>query len=254
MPNACDILAHLPGTQLLSVVKTIILVMAGFLIARLASNAAKKLIGRCASSQQAMVFNKIIYFSILILFLVAGLQQLGFKLSVLLGSAGIATAAIAIASQTSISNIISGLFLILEKSFKIGDKIKVSNTSGTVISIDLLSVKILTANNTLIRIPNESLIKSEITNITRFDSRRLDLTLKVSTEENIAKVKTVLLDVAKANPLILKTPLPSISIQELDNNDVYLALCVWTSQKHYDSLPDSLYEEIISSFKANNIL
>ncbi|MBA2653495.1 MAG: mechanosensitive ion channel family protein [Gammaproteobacteria bacterium] len=253
MKNMCDFVSSFHEAQMLAILKTIILIVSGFLLARITSKASEKLLGRYASSQQAMVFQKIIYFSILILFVVAGLQQLGFKLSVLLGSAGIATAAVAIASQTSISNIISGLFLIMEKSFQIGDRIKVGNTSGIISSIDLLSVKILTANNTLVRIPNELLIKSEITNITRFESRRLDLNLKVSSEENLPQIKALLVEMAKKNPLSLKTPLPSASIVELDGSDVYLQLSTWSAHKNYDALRDSLYADIVTLFHENNI-
>lgn len=253
MPHTYDFFTTSHPIEIVSFVKSIILLSAGIYLARLSAHASGKIIGKYASSQQTMVLQKIIYFSILILFFVAALQELGFRLSVLLGSAGIATAAIAIASQTSISNIISGLFLIMEKSFQIGDKIKVGSTIGTVSSIDLLSVKILTTNNTMIRIPNESLIKSEVTNITRYESRRLDINLKVSIEEDLANIKKLLLDLAQRNVLILKTPLPYISIQDLDSSDIYLQLSVWSNQKNYDNLRDSLYEDIALAFQKHNI-
>lgn len=141
----------------------------------------------------------------------------------------------------------------MEKSFKIGDCIKVGNTIGTISSIDLLSVKILTPNNTLIRIPNETIIKSEITNITRFENRRLDLALKISHEEDLKKAKELLLDIIKKNKLSLKTPLPSISIREIGSAGIYLTLSVWVNQKEHDMLADTLYEEIATAFKEKNI-
>jgi small-conductance mechanosensitive channel len=246
---AIEILSTLQQVQFFAFFKSGLLIIAGFLLARLSSNAASKFISRYAAAQQVVLIQKIVYFAILILFLVAGLQQLGFKLSVLLGSAGIATAAIAIASQTSISNIISGLFLIMEKSFKIGDKIQMGNTIGVITSIDLLSVKILTANNTLIRIPNETLIKSEITNITRFESRRLDLSIKIPIEVALNEMKALLLEIAQSNALSLKTPLPSVNIQKIEADGVDVQLSVWVDQKHYENLLDSLYEQIIIAFK-----
>ena len=77
-----------------------------------------------------MLFQRGAYYVILGLFVIAALHQLGFNLNVLLGAAGILTVALGFASQTSMSNLISGLFLIGEKPFQIGDIIKVDQTVG----------------------------------------------------------------------------------------------------------------------------
>jgi small-conductance mechanosensitive channel len=250
MSNILTELTNIGGLQFL---KSILLIWVGFLLAKFCSNTSRKLIARYATSQQTMLLQKTIYFIILVLFFVTALQQLGFKLSILLGSAGIATAAIAIAAQTSFSNVISGIFLILEKSFQVGDRIKIGDTTGTVTSIDLLSVKVITANNTLIRIPNENIIKSEITNITHFENRRLDISLTVSHKEDIKAVKKILLQIAKQHSLSLKTPKPEISIQDFSGIGVNLHLSVWTAQKNYEVLKDGLLEKIKEIFAENNI-
>jgi hypothetical protein len=91
---------------------------------------------------------------------VAGaLHQAGLKLGVLPGAAGILTVAIGFASQTSASNLISGLFVIAERPFVVGDIIRVAETTGEVLSVDLLSVKIRTFDNLYVRIPNEGIIR-----------------------------------------------------------------------------------------------
>ena len=86
------------------------------------------------------------------------------------------TGANVFASQTSVSNIISGIFLISEQPFQVGDLIKVGETKGVVLSIDLLSIKLRTFDNQLVRIPNENLIKNELSNITRFPIRIVEKT------------------------------------------------------------------------------
>ncbi len=240
--------------EVISILKTIILLVIGYIFARGATRYSKKIINRYCSSQQAMIINKVIYFTILTLFSVAAFDQLGFKTSVLIGSAGILTAALAFASQTSISNIISGVFLIMEKSFQVGDKIKIGGTIGWISSIDLLSVKILTPVNTLVRIPNEALIKSEITNLTRFESRRLDLIFKIKFEEDIQRTKGILLEIATKNKFSLKTPLPTVFIKEIDDGEIALQLTVWVHYKEYDDLVDSIYQEVQTAFIQHNIL
>jgi small-conductance mechanosensitive channel len=217
------------------------------------SGAIKRVSAKYFPLQQTSLLHKAIYCITLILFIVAALQQLGFKLSVLLGSAGILTAAIAFASQTSISNIISGAFLIMEKSYKIGDKIKIGSTIGTINSVDLLSVKILTAQNTLIRIPNETLIKSEITNLSKYPTRRLELPLKVSIYEDIDTVKEILLSILKKHPTVVQESPPSVSVQKIDSTGIYLQASLLANQSDYDSLTNSLYSEILTAFKAQHI-
>lgn len=76
--------------------------------------------------------------------------------------------------------VLAGLFLVAEKPFQTGDLIQVGQTVGEVLSIDLLSVKLWTFDNLLVRIPNESLIKTEMTNLTRFPIRRFDMRVGVA--------------------------------------------------------------------------
>lgn len=253
MHNSNQWLAVLHQVQFMSIAKAFILIIAGLFFARLASAATARVSKRYFPNQQTALLQKALYFIVLILFFIASLQQIGFQLSVLLGSAGILTAAIAFASQTSISNIISGAFLIMEKSYKIGDKIKVGNTVGMVNSIDLLSVKILTGQNTLIRIPNETLIKSEITNLTKFPTRRLELSFKVSVYEDISAIKKLLLSILTKNLSVLKEPPPSVSVQKIDSTGIYLQISAIVNQDDYDSLADKLYLEIINTFKEHHI-
>lgn len=225
--------------------KSFILFIVGLFVANICSKSIYKFGSRYVSSQQQiMLIRKAVYFTILILFIVAALQELGFKLSVLLGSAGIATAAIAFAAQTSISNIISGIFLILEKSFQVGDQIRMGSTSGTIISIDLLSMKVLTADHTLVRIPNETVIKSEIVNITRYEKRRLVIPVNISYQDDLENVKQVLIDIAKKQPLLLHDPEPTVVIESLGKTTILLHLIVWSEQKNILSLRNTLYEEI----------
>ncbi|MFT6270035.1 MAG: small-conductance mechanosensitive channel [Alphaproteobacteria bacterium] len=132
------------------------------------------------------------------------MKELGFDLSVVLGAAGIFSVAIGFASQTSASNLISGLFLMMERPFSVGDIIRVESTTGEVISIDLLSVKIRTFDNLFVRIPNESRIKTQVTTLTRFPIRRADLQIGIAYKEDIERVKEILNNVAtKPIPILI---------------------------------------------------
>ena len=174
-------------------------------------------------------------------------------LSVLLGAAGIVTVALGFASQTSASNLISGLFLIGERPFSVGDIIKVGDTTGEVLSIDLLSVKLRTYDNLYVRLPNESLIKSEVTTLTKFPIRRLDLLIGVAYKEDINKVRDVLTVVATNNPMCLEEPKPLFIFLGFGESSIDLQFSLWTKRENFIAFKTSVQIEIKQAFDQNGI-
>jgi len=136
-------------------------VVAGFVALRIITALVGRLSRKRLTGQSAMLLRKAVFYVGAALILVLALRQLGFQLTALLGAAGIVGIAIGFASQTSVSNIISGLFLISEKPFAVGDVIKAGEHTGIVMSIDLLSVKIRTFDNQFVRIPNEKILSTD---------------------------------------------------------------------------------------------
>lgn len=225
-----------------------ILLLAGFLIAGIASRAAARFLSKSFSQHHVVLLRRLLYWLLLALFIASALKQLGFSLSVLLGAAGVLSVALGFASQTSASNLISGLFLIGEQPFRLGDTIKVGNTTGEVLSIDLLSVKLRTFDNLFVRIPNESLIKSEVTNLTRFPIRRFDLLLGVAYKENISAVRDVLMAVADKNPLCLDEPAPIFVFVGFGDSALNIQFSVWAKRENFRDLRNSLQEEVKRAF------
>src|SRR5690606_20718837 len=150
---------------------------------------------------------------------------------------------IGFASQTSASNLISGLFLVGEKPFQLGDIIKVGETVGEVLSIDLLSVKMRTFDNLFVRITNESLIKTEMTNLTRFPIRRFDMLVGVAYREDISKVRETLMQVANANPLCLDEPEPMFFFTGFGDSSLNIQFSVWVKRESFRDLRNTLQED-----------
>ena len=238
---------------LLTIIRIILLVAVGFplllFVSALAGRSAKKRF----TAQTSMLIRKAIFYFGSILIIITVLYQMEFKLTAILGAAGIAGIAIGFASQTSVSNIISGLFLISEKPFAVGDLIQVGDTKGTILSIDLLSVKLRTFDNQYIRIPNETLIKNQVTNITRFPIRRLDINLGVAYKEDIGKVREVLLDIAEKNPYCLDEPEPIVRLVNFGDSALEFLFAVWCVKTDYLDLSAKIMQEIKERFDAEGI-
>lgn len=243
----------LGSAQVTSASRAVLFLLVGFLLARVVARLVQRLMGRRFSAHHAMVFRRLAFYLILALFAASALRELGFSLGVLLGAAGVLSVAIGFASQTSASNVISGLFLIGERPFGAGDVIKVGNTTGEVLSVDLLSVKLRTFDNLFVRIPNETLIKSEVTTLTRFPIRRFDLQLGVAYKEDVERVRTVLMDVADRNSLCLDDPKPLFIFNGFGDSAIEMQFSVWAKRENFLDLRNSLQMEIKKAFDDEGI-
>jgi small-conductance mechanosensitive channel len=205
------------------------------------------------TAQQTMIFSKLVWYVGFTIIAISILNEFGFKLSHLLGAAGIITIAIGFASQTSMSNVISGLFLIAEKPFEVNDVISVGGATGVVLSIDILSIKLRTFDNRYIRIPNETIIKSEVTNITRFPIRRVDLNVGVAYKEDIGKVRSILMDIAKKHPLVLNEPEPLVVFNGFGNSSIDFLFGVWAVKSDWLTVKNNIAEEVKKRFDEEGI-
>jgi small-conductance mechanosensitive channel len=231
----------------------LLILIAGFLVLKILAVLVKRFGRKRLSQQGSMLLRKAIYYAGGTIILVTVLQTLGLKLTALLGAAGIVGIALGFASQTSVSNLISGLFLISEKPFTVGDVIKVGDTAGIILSIDLLSVKIRTFDNRYIRIPNEKILNSELTNITRFPIRRLDIHLGVAYKEEVKRVREVLMDIAAKNPFCLDEPEPILIFTDFGDSALEFLFGVWFAKTDYLLLKNSIMDDIKERFDAEGI-
>ena len=235
------------------VLRSVLLAVIGWPLIHLASVGVSKLVRHRATEQAGMLLGKAVYYGGILLLVAIIMQNLGFQLTAVLGAAGIMVAAIGFASQTSLSNIISGLFLIGERPFSVGDLIDVGGTVGVVLSIDLLSIKLRTMDNRFIRVPNETLIKSLVITITRFPVRRMDITIGVAYKENVKWVMELLVEIADANPYSLDEPRPLILFKEFGSSSLELLLGVWFSKTDFLNLKNSIMCQIKERFDKEGI-
>lgn len=243
----------LTSERAFSAVRALVLLMIGLVAASLISRLPQRLLGRHLTAHQSMLMRRLLYYAVLALFIASAMHELGFSLSVLLGAAGVLSVAIGFASQTSASNLISGLFLIGERPFGIGDVITVGGTTGEVLSIDLLSVKLRTPENRYVRIPNEQLIKSSVITESRFPIRRFDITLSVAYKEDISRVRDLMMARAERNPLCLNEPRPVFAFTGFGDSSMNIVFSVWARRENMLELRNSLQEEIKRALDAAGI-
>ncbi len=198
--------------------------------------------------QHAQLLRRGVTYLILVLTVAAALRELGVDLGVLLGAAGIVTVAVGFAAQTSISNLISGLFLMGERPFVVGDIVTVDTVTGEVLSIDLMSVKIRTFDNLHVRVPNETMLKSNVTTVTKYPIRRADLNVGVGYRTDLERVRDMLMDLADRHPLCLTEPEPLFVFTGYGDNALEFQFSVWAASENFLTLRNDLYFEIKAAF------
>ncbi|MEW6486904.1 MAG: mechanosensitive ion channel family protein [Thermodesulfobacteriota bacterium] len=254
MNQVLDILRDwLASGRLVAAFHALVILVLGLLVTRLVSRNVGRLVTRYFGLQQGALARRISYYGLVVLVIISVLRELGFELTVLLGAAGVLSVALGFASQTSASNLISGLFLMAEKPFVVGDLITVGGTTGEVLSVDLLSVKLRTFDNLFVRVPNETMVKAEITNLTRFPIRRLDVKVGVAYKENVGRVKEVLLEVAERNPLCLEEPKPLILFLGFGDSSLDFQFSVWAVRQNFVELRNTIHTGIKEAFDTAGI-
>lgn len=221
-----------------------VIILAGAVLLNFLFRLLLRPLKRRISAQAYLVLVKGFRYTIFLIVLVTILQQFGVRLTAILGAAGIAGIAIGFAAQTSLSNFISGLFLIFEKPFQVGDVIRVGAHSGVVESIDLLSLTLRTFDNLAVRIPNETLVKGELINVTRHPIRRYNIDLGIHYREDPDRVITVLKDIAKRNKFVLEEPEPVVSLVGFGESQLNFFVGVWHEKTDFLAMRNSILRDI----------
>ncbi len=246
-------LRHILAQGLPTLIRSGLLLFVGIPVTWVVSRWVRNWATKAYNPQRGLIVGKLIYYPSLLLILVSVLTELGFSLSPLMGAAGILGVALGFASQTSVSNIISGFFLIAEEPFEVGDVIQVGDVTGQVLTIDTLSVKIRTFDNRMVRIPNETLVKSQVTTVTRFPIRRMDIQIGVAYKEDAEHVRQVLMDVATANPHVLMEPEPLFINRGFGTSSLDLTFAAWAKSDQFLTVRNQLTHDIKVRFDAEGI-
>ncbi|HUF74779.1 MAG TPA: mechanosensitive ion channel family protein [Longimicrobiales bacterium] len=252
-PPADSFMDMLGGIAPAPFVRTLVILVVGIPLTYLASAWLRRWITGVMSPQAGLVAGRFAFYAATAIVLITTLNELGFSLAPLLGAAGVLGIAIGFASQTSVSNLISGIFLIAERPFVVGDLIEVDGVTGFVLSIDSISVKLRTFDNKMVRIPNETMVKSRVTNITRFPIRRVDIVVGVSYNEDPSRVRPILRDIADSNPLVLMEPEPVVIFQGFGDSSINFLLGVWATRETFLAVKNSIQEDIKARLDAEGI-
>jgi len=204
-----------------------VVVSIAIVIAKFVRMNLKKMLSDKIPRSELDLILKIAYYSIIFIAVVSVMPQIGVNLSGLLVAGGIIGLVVGFASQSVVSNFVSGLFLMFERPVKIGDQVKIGDVTGFVEDIKILSTIIRTYDGVYVRIPNEKVFTSEIINFVANAARRFEYVVGISYNDDADKAIEVIKKVIEDHPFTLKNPRPKIFVSELGDSSVNIEVRVW---------------------------
>ena len=240
---------------LINIAKFLAILLAAWFISRLLSRGARRALEISPSNSQllndfiANVINKVV----MLVGLLVGLAALEVNVGPIMAMVGAAGFVVAFALQGTLSNFASGIMLMLYRPYDIGDSVEVAGITGTVKSMTLVSTSIVTADNRMMVVPNNSIWGNVITNATHSETRRVDMTFGIGYNDNIEQAEQIMKKILIGHPLVLKDPEPVVKVNELADSSVNFNCRPWVKTEDYWAVYGDVTRAVKEQFDAGGI-
>lgn len=203
------------------------------------------------------VVGKIVGYVVFAIGLLIGLQSLGINVTSFTLLAGALSVGIGFGLQNIFNNFVSGIILLSERLVQVGDRVEVGGTSGKVHRMGIRSSVLLTSDNAHVIVPNSEFLSGKVVNYGRGERTiRFDVTVGVDYSSDVARVQSLLLEIAAAHPEVLRDPAPTVELVQLGANaiDFRLFVSTETMTHHGTTLKSALYLDILRRFDEEGIV
>ena len=214
------------------------------IMAQLVSQNLKKIFARKVHGRDLDLIIKVVYWAIVVAALIIILSQLRIDLSGLLIAGGFASIVIGIASQSVVGNLISGVFILVERPISVGDEVLIGDLGGYVEEVRILSTLVRTHEGVYTRVPNQVVFTSNITNYVAHPARRVEYSIGVGYGEDVGRVRGIILGVLQASPDALARPGPEVSLSAVADDRLVLTVHFWTPSRSFTAARSAVLEGI----------
>lgn len=242
-------------TYSVSVVGAILILIGGWVISRLLARWVRSLLMRTRRVDETVVgfFSGFVRYGVMLLVIVMVLGQFGVQTASIITALGAAGLAIGLALQGTLQNIAAGIMLLVLRPFRVGEYIDAGGLSGTVHEIGLFATELRTLDGLYRMAPNSLLWNVPVTNYSRQQERRNDLTIGIGYEDDIGKAQSVMLELAEKDSRVLGNPAPDVFVAELGDSAVSVTLRYWTKSSDWWPTSRDLTKAAKIAFDENGI-
>jgi len=236
------------------VISALIILFIGLYAIRIINRLIRKImVKRNLDATLSKFLADILLWVLRVLLFVTFIDKLGIGTSSFVAILGAMGLAVGLSLQGSLSNFAGGMLIILFKPFKVGDTIEAQGVQATVLEIQIFVTKLITSNNQTIFIPNGTLSNGTIINYSMQGSRRADLTISISYDTNLKEAKDIITTVLKNNPKILTSPVAEVSVKNITDNSVQLAVRPWAKNEDFGLVVSDTLENCKLAFDTAGI-
>jgi len=238
----------------INVVTAIAIFYIGRLVVRLFVRGLTKVMHAQEVDKTLQTFVSNLVNMVLLMFvIVAAISALGIQTTSLIAVLGAAGLAIGLALQGSLSNFASGVLIVMFRPYKVGDWVEAAGISGSVEEVQILTTVLKTGDNKRVIVPNGQIMDSIITNFSANNTRRIDMVIGVSYDDDLDEVRKTLKGLVAADSRILKDPACTIAVSELADSSVNFVVRPWVKTSDYWGVRFELTEAIKKRFDKEGI-
>ncbi|MEM9556048.1 MAG: mechanosensitive ion channel domain-containing protein [Acidobacteriota bacterium] len=238
----------------IALVQAILIFVIGRFVAGLVVRLISKLLERSKLDEMLIDFiTSILKALLLLVVIVAALNELGVDTTSLVALIGAAGLAIGLALQGSLQNFSAGSLLVFFRPIKVGEFVEVAGVSGVVEEIQIFQTQLRTGDNKLVIVPNSQIYGSVITNYSRKPTRRVDMVFGIGYEDDIDRAREVMQGILDADERILDDPAPTIAVSELADSSVNFVVRPWVGTDDYWAVLFDTTEAVKKAFDAEGI-
>jgi len=230
-----------------------IIIFVGWLLKMLIMRIIGKILNKKVEPLMHMFIRNSAVILIWIVIIIAAMAELGINTTSVITMLGTAGVAISLALQGSLSNIASGLLLMVSKVLRGGDFVSINGVEGKVISTDLMFTHLDTTDNKHIAVPNSGITATNIINYTYNATRRVDLEFTAGYEDDISRVKAALEHICENTVGILNEPAYSINVKGYDDSAIRYSVKVWCARDNYWDVYFAVTEKVKEEFDRRGI-
>ena len=238
----------------INIIFALAIFIVGRIVIRIITNVITKLLGKSGWDEILINFlSSIIYSLLLLVVIIASLNQLGVDTTSLIALIGAAGLAVGLALQGTLQNFAAGVMLIIFRPFKTGDFVEAGGCAGIVENVSIFNTVMRTGDNKEVTIPNGAIYGGTITNYSAKPTRRVDLVFGIGYNDDIKKAKAILEQLMNDDERILSDPAPLVAVGELADSSVNFNVRPWVNSADYWGVYFDLTENVKLAFDAAGI-
>ena len=218
----------------MQVIGAIALLIIGYWFAGRAGRMTRRALERGKVDAQLIpFFGQAVHYFLLAVVVIAVLQLFGIQTTSLVAVIGAAGLAVGLALQGTLSSFAAGVLLLVTRPFKVGNFVSVAGSQGSVVEVTLFSTTLNTPDNIQIVIPNSAVYGATITNYSANETRRIDLVIGISYDDDIGKAIGLIESILAQEERVLEDPSPTVAVAELADSSVNLMVRPWVKASDF---------------------